>query len=274
MIPDTLYHYTSLDVLNGLFAKYDKENPFLNFWATNCTFVNDPKEILVGLDIVKKAFKSHPPKFFNIHMQNFLESEKIYEYLQVVSTKTYLGTPYVISFSNVKDNINMWKMYGNNGKGLMLSFKTTDLSIQDIERCLYRNDSVLLNDDYLKGMSDTLDKVYTGCSLPVDKTGKDFSIYIMLILLSIFVPAIKHDIYRYEHEYRMIVKSKTPKFRVINNILIPYTEVAVPVSSLKSITLGPDCDDRNLQAIKMFLFSKGLDDLLECVTKSEIPFRN
>ena len=55
MNSEIIYHYTSLEVLKCIFDNYSQENPFLTFWATNCAYMNDPREISEGIELIEAA---------------------------------------------------------------------------------------------------------------------------------------------------------------------------------------------------------------------------
>lgn len=80
-----IYHYTSMDALKGIL----KENE-LCFWGTRYDSMNDPTEHIY-------AKKHLIPVFCKYFDKNEIEETKIY--------------PYVVSFSKVKDDFIMWRMY-------------------------------------------------------------------------------------------------------------------------------------------------------------------
>jgi len=270
-----IYHYTSLDALVSLFNSYSKEKPSLTFWASNCAFMNDPQEIKEGIRLIKNSMIGFKCPFVEQAMIRLLDHEHLYEMLILMSTKLNEGVPYAISFSLNNDNINMWNMYGDKGRGIILGF---DRKI--IENKLEKN----LDDCYYydSDNKDLIPIIQECVSLYIEKLkpcpeGFDKSHYFdiqMLRLINCLVPNVKNMSYKYEKEIRLNIIEKTPKFRCKNNIILPYTTIDIPIESLKSITIGPNFDERTVQAIKIMLWSRGLEYIHKNIYKSKVPYRD
>ena len=166
-------------------------------------------------------------------------------------------------------------MYGNKSQGVMIGFNRSVLEQHynktEMFDCIYahevdskfkENINSLLQESFLlqKPRPDTIPR-------------KFYNLHILAKFVSFVVPYIKHECFKYENETRVITLTKTPKFRVLNNLLIPYTELLVPISALESIMIGPNCDSRDLLSIKMLALSKGIDNLFDNITQSTLPFK-
>lgn len=83
MEDDIVYHYTSIDVLKCLFENYSLDNPYLTFWATNCAYMNDTKEIKEGIGLLKQTLNKSLPEELKPKAQSILEfdTDLMYEYL-------------------------------------------------------------------------------------------------------------------------------------------------------------------------------------------------
>lgn len=85
----------------------------------------------------------------------------------------------------------------------------------------------------------------------------------------------KHPSFSYEKEVRTVtflgLAGKT-KFRVSNNLIIPYKLIKYPLESLETIVVGPCADPlRTKKSIKCYLNSVGLVHVN--VELSKVPFR-
>lgn len=267
-----LYHYTSLDALKGMFESYDSNNNFLTFWATNCAYMNDPLEIKEGIHVVIKALDSFECPIIKDKIKEILSDPKFFEFLLYAGTKTNkIGIPYAISLSSVPDDINMWNMYGDKGKGVMLGFNSELLheNFKDIINCIYNEKSK--EEKIMDDVNSAFNKSFSEFMLRY----KDIKLmYYLAIFISQYASYIKNNIYNYESETRLTVTTNTPKFRVLRNVLTPYTEIKIPIQALECIKIGPDCDNRNIQSIRLLVFSKGLDILYDNITQSLLPYRN
>ncbi|MDE6566806.1 MAG: DUF2971 domain-containing protein, partial [Lachnospiraceae bacterium] len=270
-----------LEVLKCMFDNYSEENPFLTFWATNCAYMNDPREILEGIELVKDAISdivdSNPS--LQKRARFILENDKIKEALLIGSSVGKIGVPYSISFSCVKDNINMWRMYGQSGKGVALGFMDDKINVDGCEltRCMYYDDG---NDKDQKEVFDLIKEIFQKWfakpqkKAPSGISQEEYDFVRILEPIGEISPYFKNNAYKYEEEARLTTRCKTPQFRVANNILTPYTVIQLPIESLESIIIGPDCDERNINSLKVFFLSKGLNKIAGKIEQSEVPYRN
>lgn len=98
----TLYHYTSIETLYALIKGIEvesEESIRLTLWATHAGFLND----LTEGQLLAKALK------------------KIGAPSGLLDTLIgMLGFPFVISLSELDDDLNMWRCYANQGKGVAI----------------------------------------------------------------------------------------------------------------------------------------------------------
>jgi len=85
--------------------------------------MNDPREISEGIDLIKDALFDIPCPILKERAKVIWDNDNIKDALLISSVLTNIGVPYAISLSAVKDNLNMWRMYGNEGKGIALGLK-------------------------------------------------------------------------------------------------------------------------------------------------------
>lgn len=276
MNSEIIYHYTSLEVLKCMFDNYSTENPFLTFWATNCAYMNDPQEISEGIELIKAAIGTivMPLPEGN---QVILENDRIKEALLIGSSAGNIGLPYAVSFSRVKDNINMWRMYGQSGHGIALGFRFDKINVKDCELvdCIYRDYYMNHYEKVVNRIKEIVEVGLKRRKTPPPGLSQEQNDFVsILAIIGKMAPYFKNDAYSYEEEVRLTTRCKTPQFRVANNILTPYTVIQLPIESLESIIIGPDCDERNIDSLKVFFLSKGLDRIAGKIEQSEVPYRN
>lgn len=274
-----LYHYTSLEVLRCIFDSYTKEHPYLTFWAFNCTYMNDPKEIIEGITLVRNILKEGLEDQDLCHAKFFidenLKEDSLRDDLLLESTQGIANVPYAVSFSKNADNLNMWRMYGDAGNGVALGVTHNKLRPPGTRLidCIYNTDDEIK--DFKKRVLSEFTNLYKDIVPPPSGIGQETYDYLMTLgPFCRFISEIKNQCYSYERESRAITDCKNPKFRLRNSILTPYTDVDIPINALNRIVIGPTCDIRNLTSIKLFLDSKGLYELSKNIDISNTPYRN
>lgn len=294
-----VYHYTGLDTLFKMLDGISNDN--IVFFASKVSELNDSSEFIYGLKklwnwlpyIEKQLSINDNYKVSRITKKNSSITEK--ELLQMVkdilSRSQYV--PFIVSFSNNKDSLPMWDMYGNNGYGVALGFKLQanilrkrkepimdltnyDPTVPHSWRVSYGD--FFIRDDVLKYVMFLYRNYYESTHIITDK--KDiFYAQSDLIREIATIPAVllKHPAYKYEEESRLIFLSnnlKSIKFR--NNRkgnVIQYIEVEIPVYLLKEIVIGPCFDVKSVKNnIQIILDQKGLKGIK--IIDSKIPYRD
>ncbi len=266
-IPKLVYHYTNIEALiSGIFnlKKNDSEKDNeICLWATHCEYLNDPIDSYLG-DILLHN---------NQEIKNILKHDLNF-------VLDVLKSSYIISFSESKDCLPMWNMYGKNGKGIKLGFDFEKIIcnpkyVDNFHYCVYENTERY--EDYFNMIIRKAKKIFKE-GLPdcvkEKKMSKDAFIY---GLIHAFACQIKSHSFEHEKEWRIQIpayKINTPiEFRYCSGILTPFTRQFFPKDSLKEIWIGPTNDmERTEKAIKMYLDSIGFNNIE--INKSNVPFRN
>lgn len=130
---ELIYHYTTGGALLGMFKDYDaKSNPNLTMWATHYMYMNDPSEVVLGDKIYKSAISDIEEKL------NIPQNQRIGEIINGTAfgeMQSYLNrltmslpqqvcetNPFIVSFSEERDSLQMWNIYATNGNGIALVF--------------------------------------------------------------------------------------------------------------------------------------------------------
>lgn len=272
-----VYHYTSLETLKCIFEEYSKDNPCVTFWASNCTFMNDPHEIVEGIKLVREILDKQLPAIHKNKAKIILSNttKDLKDFLLLGTTSGQSDIPYAISFSPNSDNLNMWRMYGDSGRGIALGFDMRKLRVSGAKliKCIYTQDEEIT--EYISDVINEFTTLYEALGEPPSfLTSEDYAEIMSLGPICYYVSKVKNSCYKYEDEYRLTKDCRTPKFRVVNGIMIPYVEMKIHIDALQSIIIGPDCDERNENSLKLFFASKGLRRIEDSICRSKVPYRN
>lgn len=122
--PRILSQYSAIPTFKGVI-----ENN--NLWATHWAFLNDAKELKKGLEVAKqviadmKKMKTLKTKMIFLQvLEKFisgLTNKDIYSIINV----------YVMCFSEKKDNLNMWRGYGDGYNSIVIDYNTDDFKLND-----------------------------------------------------------------------------------------------------------------------------------------------
>lgn len=301
-----VFHYTNAGTLIGMLNKTSKEYPFMTFWASHISYMNDPKEKEYGLEKMWEVLCDIEndlsiPKTQRISELNRNELDQFI--LAQSVEKNSLTNIYSISFSKSFDSLPMWNMYGQNGNGICLGFDINMLNdflkskeIESLNKILYgvgeniNNHQEMIDDMsrwktyvkmvYEKNMFFLEENAFKkDINKDTDKKSHDLNIALFnYMALLAFVPlGIKHPSYKYENEYRLYCRELTHKvhFRDRSGLLLPYVEFAIPLDALKIVVVGPTADkNRQVMSVAKLLNEKGKDYKTLTFYSSEIPYLN
>lgn len=296
------YHYTSIEAFMKMLEGI--ENGFFKFHASSIFSLNDPTEMEYGYKEIVSLFPILEEELgFNNVMyklsckwnMNELSFQKMLMKRHLEKMNENFQHACTISFSCNRDNLQLWRMYGNNGRGVALGF---DIRTQYIrltpngERILdgaHIDFSIPHSLEVVYGIISTKSPLYLFLKREYIQYWKsiqgvadeneilDKQIGALTQMIMILAPFIKNQAYEYENESRIIQVHKS-----INDIkvklntkggLIPYIEVEIPTSYLKEVLVGPCCDfDFIKKCIEIRLCQIGLEDVE--ITHSEVPYRS
>lgn len=266
-IPKLVYHYTNIEsLIGGIFNpikdESDKDHEIC-LWATHCEYLNDTIDSYLG----------------DILLHNNQEIKEMLK-LDLKSIIDDFKSSYIISFSESKDCLPMWNMYGKNGKGIKLGFDFKKIIcnpeyVDNFHSCVYENTEKY--DSYCNIIIHKVKKIHEeGVPTNIDLKEKAPDAFIYG-LIHAFARHIKSQSYEHEKEWRILIpayKTEAPiEFRYSSGVLIPYIKQYLPKESLKEIWIGPTNDLKRIEkSIRMYLDSIGFDNVE--IKKSNIPFRN
>ncbi len=279
---DLLYHYTTGGALLGMLNDYDKvNNPNLTMWATHCDFMNDPSEYRCEIEQFRKAIVQVEQKL------NIPEDRCIGNLLGIDKSESYRidqerqnATLFIISFSKLKDSLNMWNMYAQNGNGLALVFNEHKINANCKPRyCVYDHTQEkiiqLIRQAYLQYQS--LKVHADDLNLSAKEIRQIRASAMATMIYRKTASFLKDKAYQNEKECRIVLDlfGRNMQFRENKGLIVPYVEQQIPFDCLDSIMVGPTADfDRTQEAILLFLNSKGVYWHKDKIIKSEVPYRN
>lgn len=286
---ELLYHYTTVDIFDKMFANYTPTNQFLTFWATHHRYMNDENEFQLGFDALL------------LFLERIEEEEKIpseYQLYKIIQRypqhiielfARYKDKPterlnprfalqnqsYIISFSQMKDNIPMWYIYGNKGHGISLGFdkellgKNSDYKEPqndffkgiELNKCIYfdrenhtlSEESYFITKEWYKKLTNidvikSFNKLYENTGRKI----QDFNLYegtfdaLFLNLIQFIGSIIKNSDWSFEKEYRFNITNTSVnaiKYRQSDKLgHVPYLEIYIGIDALKEIIIGPTED--------------------------------
>lgn len=257
----TLYQYTHWDALfHGIVDGGREKDKEVCIRATNCRYLNDPKEVLLGKQLADEILKKA------VDDASLKSSIKMEEY-------------FVSSFSEKKDYLPMWSMYGKGGTGLSVGFDVDLLKKNKptaFGRCLY------CSEFFLKGFREANENntVTSPTASQMEELSEqdsekivNHSYYLLLTSLQKVLTLSKTPEYTYEGEVRICVKSaKDVKYRNTGKLIVPYIDMFFPKEIIKEIIVGPTNEgERAIESLKDWLNSCSFGHVN--VIPSKVPYR-
>ncbi len=248
--------------------------PFSELWATAYTHLNDIEEFRIGKDLFNSALN---------HLEEDRASsasftgEKFLPLLKSALEKSSDAPLFCASFSAKEDDLNQWRAYGEDGKGICLSFNASALHSPSIEGIFTPVIYLDPGDELaIQAMSDFLESVilqaleFVDVRYPLDNSPLD---QILVPLVGLVCLSIKHRAFVEESEFRLIISE--PKENQIDYRGFPVTPfykiVGTPNLPLREIKLGPmNNSDRTAKSLREFLVFRGFENVL--VSKSTLPY--
>lgn len=277
--PEILYHYTSVDVLEKILTDSIGKDYFI-LRGTNIEYLNDIKELNLAIELLQETAQEFE------YQGRDIGSKKLSAWFNQNNLKNILNNfglrsaPFITSFSENSDSLPMWSMYGNNGNGIAIGSRKSNIKTENNEflrwgRCTY--DKQLFKNLFQSFLPD----LYTNITV----NGIQISIGPGMLSndLSFYFGTLKHASFEYEKEWRLMKQLNLDrhqiKFHPSNGILKPFIENKFPKSDLKKIVIGP-CADKELskRSLQMLLQNAGFslnksDENFVEVIISTAPYR-
>lgn len=275
LMGELLYHYTSIETLQKILQDYD--NKEICMWATHVAFLNDPKEYIYALELIKESVIKY--EIQNNVSENKRKSRCLFSDEGggfISSLVKIAGEPYLISFSENEDSLSMWRGYAKNGLGISIGFDKRMLTEYAQLRSNEINHTVVLECTYdkaktIESMVGSWTNYYEDFSL-----GTEGNPGITLISLEPLETLMnlcfssKNASYKEEQEYRLCTYEHSDyNIRVSGSIMVPYVQHVMPKKMIKKIIVGP-CLDQHIakKGLEMFLKKHDCSDVVVDVSNT------
>ena len=275
-----VYHYTNIDNLETIVTKNDNGTPVLKLHVTNCKFLNDQYENILGLTILGKCLPKIEEEL-NVPSKDglslLLKNKARWEKRMKKFTPNIGRDFYVFSTSKERDSLIMWSSYGNKGNGVAIGLDW-DVLKQHAEneeyqgfsgKCTYWTKEMLVGlsnpsatifkevkTKYREMTSSKMRSLFSelyGCK--EDINGK-----ILRSLLSYYSTFHKTEEWKNEYEYRCMFGASMENVCFYKNSrgnYVPYISIELPITALREIVVGPACGkNADWMALSLLVKSK------------------
>jgi len=284
--PERLYHYTSIEGVEGILSKR-------SLWASQIHFLNDTQEFRYSFDILRKLIpefrdrfqKKRPLPVPPLNPEECLDAfygaiEKIYFEFDVLARIPVC----VFSFSPCGDLLSQWRGYCPANGGYSIGFRSELLipwlksNKLLLEPCIYdktkqeaiiREEIVEKGNDLIKKQSDEPDNL--------ENIMREVSINFVMEFSQI-ASKLKHPAFNEECEWRIIsepIENKRMSFGVRKSIFLPYLELNftdIEPFPIDEIIVGPSLEQRLARSsLQQFLLKKDLKKV--AIKESSTPYR-
>lgn len=256
-----VYHYTSVESLFAILeeSRQIKERVILPFRAYNIYNVNDPREMKLGFDAVKKFLPEYESMIDNsMYLSEvYLDKNNENRCREECYKKPSDGfiewghIPYTSSFSSKGDFLPMWSMYGAKFKGVCLKFRLKELVEYLSDNCQFGfvsyngdNDTSLLKENFLE--------IYNWYANQQEQAMNiDEKIEELSLLCACISPFIKISDWAYEQEFRIVCNhhyapqldresiERLLKEGIQKTKVQPYNYYPIYPNALEEIIIGP-----------------------------------
>lgn len=280
-----IYHYTDANALKSILNKNI-------FWVSKSDFLNDSTEIIYIQEIIDDVCS----RIIDASNEDDLEFKKIISTI-IQNTNNTLHDLYVLSFSENNDSQTLWSAYSSfTGYNIGIDINEIGEHINNIGTLGVEHGKVIYEKSKQESILEDEIKIFYKFFKETDLASESydtnrFFFSIRMVVYSLF---FKNPVFKNEEEYRFIFRREKSllknklrypneievKFRIRNDILIPYIEIPLHADEgqysgripIKSICIGPKNNiDIAKQGLEFFLENKKYDSIK--IEKSKLPLR-
>lgn len=233
-----LYHYTDA---TGLFGIINSDS----FWLTQREFMNDIAEPFYSQKLIESIL---------------IDKKSSFDFNEIKSRFHFWNNDFILSFSTEADSIHQWNYYAG-GYGYCIAFKKNNI-INCLRAKKLENTfgPVIYNQDVQRKSIELLISSIEG----LDQDSNEYVNYYYSVekWLMSFYSLFKQNNHNCEKEVRFVVNNTTLpiKYRIRNNVIIPYISLEDLRLPIHEIWIGP----KNNKG----LAKSGLEKFLESKNKS------
>ena len=270
-----LWHYTDTKGLEGIVRNR-------TIRLSHPGFLNDPSELQYANSVYNEMLD------MLAGVQDTLAQKFASGYQDYRKDKDF-QVPFVASFCRDHDNLELWRQYGDDGRGFSLGFRMEELRDVVAKQALggiyvYR---VLYGRNKQHDLTSKILNFFLHEFKKIHKAGKndDVAIKEVYLLLStaldFFIPFLKHPCYSNEQENRLVLHGNHTsgheiKFLARRGYFKPYIDLKIEQDKtfpLDSVVVGPAAPfPWSPGSLRMFLDHQGLASTE--ILRSVLPYRN
>jgi hypothetical protein len=271
--PPVLYHYTSMGVLESITRTRQ-------IWLSEVSHLNDKTEHDHAATFMQGLLYERYPDLKLLVAENF----------SAWRFRQSFRETFVCSFTENADSLPQWRGYCSNGLGVAIGFSSAairdmEVTVQPVHRpdlessfsaalmrCVYtREDKENLSEEYIDQ--------FLRCM--TSEANQNAAQQILTNVMSLCSPLFKHESFKEEQEWRLVVTSRTPDaptryFRIGYSSIIPYLTATLgadeTVDFIKEIVIGPSPNEGlAVKGVERLLHARGFSGAI--VKPSNIPYR-
>jgi hypothetical protein len=269
--PPELYHYTDLDSLSGIFTTR-------SLWLSKISTMNDTSEIGLAVHHFKLCVEAH--------LKDSAPDEAEFLHHVAVQVESFRRTNIcVASFCEEQDQLNQWRSYGADGRGIALGFRSERLEKLAVEHGLRLVPCVYETDLHVRIVEDLFSMLIAAYRArpPRDDTARDRLVERFNDTFLMAAPIIKDHHFAQEREWRLvstprpisdprITASLSGRKASVKFVLPLAVEDESHPEIFSSLTIGPTLDPESVaDAIEVLADRRGFR--LPRVSLSDIPYR-
>lgn len=280
-ITEPLYHYTDAAGLCGIVNSQ-------RIWFTSYLHLNDPSEVIHGMDIVHQLLKAIGEGAHDSLVKMFCEVvDDVFQHQKFADIYGF----YIASFSRDRNDLGQWRAYADNGRGFALGLAPQLFEAVDkanpmpteyyVMPVVYGEEAAELR--YRVAIETAAGIVQNNrpqenVLFPFLRRMADELIAGQLIGTSL---TVKHEAYSHEKEVRLVMlgmrKNQKPflRTRIRGSEIVPYMEGDMPLrdsDSIAEIVIGPAAGSSAEDAVRSLLQSLGVEPG-DRIKRSRTPYR-
>lgn len=246
-----LWHYSGVEAMTGLLHTG-------KLWATDLDYLNDPDESNVLWDELRHYCES---------MHYLVKAPRVAEIAPSIANLVFnpAANPrtnpgefrhFVACFSDSRDALGQWRMYGRDGRGyaIGLDARSLDRSASpqkpdgferwSFGRVIY--DANVARAVAIRAFDDTV--AFAEQALASHRDDLDVMTVVVTVstvlmgALHLIAPFFKGADYADEREMRVVVTATSrskPQFRIRHEMLVPYVELPLGMAAVREVMTGP-----------------------------------
>lgn len=280
-LPETLYHYTDIHALQGIWEKGE-------LWGTESFYLNDTSELIAGLDAVRLAVTQKQADVKEtggrFEAGQSFQQQRDMDTLRAANqllAEIRSAASYVVSLSERADELSQWRAYANAGYCIGFSTPALMASLTASQRMapvkyLNSENVELFARRVLDMVAD--DRSQLAPENPYEEAVRDYRLSSSLIREAAF---FKDDSFATEEEVRIIDTAWFPQFHTPGKYgMTPRIRVPLNAGAITSITVGPGPHkEQRIRSIQQYVARvpfKGEDSDLPHphVLESGVPYRD